>query len=319
MVAATRLAGFAVKHEKPMITRDINRFFNFANTCALDSPACAKAAFLVSPEKFSLASESAQDNVYMAMQQSVDGDFALHQHQQLALALSKHLPTITFAGRAETPDAVFPNNVFATANRKIILGHMRHPVRQAEAERKDILDFFREGMNYALVDLRTQPSICELTGSLIIDRARNIGFCGLSERCDEVGAKAMAEAFALKACLLFDLAPDEYHSNVVLSVLASRALIIAPSGFADIAVSDAIARFYAPNAIVLSLEEKNAFAANAIALTEDTVWMSQAAANQLSPSHHAALKQAGFTVHAVDLSEIEKAGGSLRCCVGEIF
>jgi hypothetical protein len=27
----------------------------------------------------------------------------------------------------------------------------------------------------------------------------------------------------------------------------------------------------------------------------------------------------GFAVGAVDLSEIEKAGGSLRCCVGEIY
>jgi hypothetical protein len=306
-------------HEKPMLTRDINAFFNYANACAPEFPACAKAAFLVSPEKFSLADESAQDNVYMAMQQQVNGDIALKQHQQLAQALSKQLPTITFAGRAETPDAVFPNNVFATANKKVILGHMRHEVRQAEAERKDILDFFREAMNYSLLDLRTQPGICELTGSLIIDRARNIGFCGLSERCDETGAQAMAGAFGLKACLLFDLAPGEYHSNVVLSVLASRAVIIAPSGFADKAVSDAVTRFYAPNAVVLSREEKNAFAANAIALTEDAVWMSRVAANKLSPVNHHALKNAGFAVNAVDLSEIEKAGGSLRCCVGEIF
>ena len=33
----------------------------------------------------------------------------------------------------------------------------------------------------------------------------------------------------------------------------------------------------------------------------------------------AALAQAGFALRSVDLTEIEKAGGSLRCCVGEIF
>lgn len=47
--------------------------------------------------------------------------------------------------------------------------------------------------------------------------------------------------------------------------------------------------------------------------------MSQMAADNLSTTNHEILKQAGFNVHAVDLSEIEKAGGSLRCCVGEIF
>ena len=123
----------------------------------------------------------------------------------------------------------------------------------------------------------------------------------------------MYEAFGLKACLMFDLAPGEYHTNVVLTILASRGVIIAPSGFADVNVSNAIVEFYSPNAAVLSDAEKNAFAANAITLREDAVWMSRVAADSLS------LTRAGFTVHSVDLSEIEKAGGSLRCCVGEIF
>lgn len=302
-----------------MLTRNIDTFFSFAKTCEPRNPACAKAVYLVSPEGFSLAAESAQDNAYMDLAKSVRADLALAQHRNLAYALSKQLPSICFPGRVETPDAVFPNNVFATAKNKIILGHMRHSVRQAEAERSDMLGFFQNVLGYGLVDLQRQPGICELTGSLIIDRARNVGFCGLSERCDEVGARAMCDAFGLKACLMFDLAPGEYHTNVVLSILASRGVIIAPSGFADETVSNAIAKFYEPNVVVLSSREKNAFAANAITLSEDAVWMSQMAADNLSAANHGVLKQAGFAAHAVDLSEIEKAGGSLRCCVGEIF
>lgn len=302
-----------------MLTRDIDAFFNFARTCEPQYPACAKAVYLVTPEGFSLAAESAQDNGYMDMQVSVRTDLALAQHQKLANALSQQLPVISFPGRLKTPDAVFPNNVFATAKNKILLGHMRHAVRQAEAERPDILGFFRNVLNYELIDLRQQPGICELTGSLIIDRARNIAYCGLSERCDETGAEAMYKAFGLKACLMFDLAPGEYHTNVVLTILASRGVIIAPDGFDDPSVSNAIASFYAPNAVILSPEEKNAFAANAITLLENAVWMSQVAADNLSVANREILKKAGFNVHAVDLAEIEKAGGSLRCCVGEIF
>ncbi len=302
-----------------MLTRDLDAFFSFAKTCEPQLPSCAKGVYLVTPEKFSLAAESAQDNVYMDMQQAVQSDVALAQHLNLVQALSKHLPAIAFSGRAETPDAIFPNNVFATANNKIILGHMRHAVRQAEAERTDILGFFRDVLGYQLIDLRKQPGICELTGSLIIDRARNIAYCGLSERCDEAGARAMLEAFGLQACLMFDLAPGEYHTNVVLTILASRGVIIAPDGFLDAHVSNAIAEFYAPNAVVLSQSEKNAFAANAMSLSEDAVWMSRMAANSLSDTNRAILKEAGFNVHAVDISEIEKAGGSLRCCIGEIY
>ena len=302
-----------------MLTRDVNTFFAFAKTCEPQSRACAKAVYLVTPEGFSLAAESAQDNGYMDLKKSVHADLALAQHRNLAHALSKFTTAIAFPGRAETPDAVFPNNVFATAKNKIILGHMKHAVRQTEAERSDILGFFQQVLGYELIDLRKQPGICELTGSLIIDRARNIAYCGLSERCDEIGAHAMCDAFGLKACLMFDLAPGEYHTNVVLTILASRGVIIAPSGFADEEVSRSITEFYAPNAVLLSRDEKNAFAANAITLSEDAVWMSQMAANNLNAANKAILKQAGFNLHAVDLSEIEKAGGSLRCCVGEIF
>lgn len=302
-----------------MLTRDLNAFFSFAKTCEPQFPGCAKGVYLVTPERFSLAAESAQDNVYMDMQQSVSSEIALDQHMDLLSAVSRHMPAIAFSGRMETPDAIFPNNVFATAKNRIILGHMRHAVRQAEAERLDILGFFQNVMHYQLIDLRKQPGICELTGSLIIDRARNIAYCGLSERCDEAGARAMMDAFGLRACLMFDLAPGEYHTNVVLTILASRGVIIAPDGFSDTSVSDAIADFYAPNAVVLSKSEKNAFAANAISLTEGTVWMSQKAADSLSAANKTILKQAGFDVHAVEISEIEKAGGSLRCCIGEIY
>ena len=43
------------------------------------------------------------------------------------------------------------------------------------------------------------------------------------------------------------------------------------------------------------------------------------AAAALDPSQRALLAQSGFAIGAVELDEIEKAGGSLRCCVAEIF
>ena len=83
--------------------------------------------------------------------------------------------------------------------------------------------------------------------------------------------------------------------------------------------SCAIAGVYAPHAIALSAAEQAAFAGNAIALPGDTAWMSQAAARALSPAARNALAAAGFTVRHVPLEAIEAAGGSLRCCVAEVF
>lgn len=303
-----------------MITRDVAAFVEVAGTLAPDfGPATPQAAFLVAPDGFRLAEQSARDNAYMADAAAFDAARASAQHRDLHRAISAVLPAVCFAGDPATPDAVFPNNVFGTAAGRSIVGRMRHPVRRREAARADIRAFFRDVLGRAETDLSAQPHPCELTGALVIDRARGLSFCGLSERCDEAGARRMHEAFGLRATLLFDLAPGEYHANVVLAVLAGRAAVVCPAGFADPAVAEAIAGVYAPHALVCDAAEHAAFVANCIALSPETVWMSAAAGRALAPVHRARLAEAGFRVETVELDAIEAAGGSLRCCIGEIF
>lgn len=285
-----------------------------------DARATARAAFLVAPADFSLAAESARDNAYMRMSQNVNPLLALAQHAELAQSLRQDCPVITFPGDPATPDAIFPNNTFGTAPDRFIIGSMCHPMRQREAERADIKAFFRDVLGYREHDLSTGDDVvAELTGSLVIDRARRIGFCGLSDRCNEAGAKAMHEAFDLRMTFCFELGPDEYHTNVVLSVLAGRAVIVAADGFRDESMPQAIAAAYGNCAIQLTPAQKRAYAGNAITLREERVWMSARGAVSLTDAQCQALGDYGFAIGTVDLSEIEKAGGSLRCCVGEIF
>ena len=285
-----------------------------------DAAATARAAYLVAPAEFTLAAESARDNRYMDMSLTVDPLKALAQHSALAQTLRGDCPVITFPGNPATPDAVFPNNVFGTAPGRLIIGRMRHAVRQREAERTDIRGFLGDVLGYDEIDLSgCEDLVAELTGSLIIDRARGVGYCGLGERCDLAGAHAMHKAFNLRLTFCFELAASEYHTNVVLTLLASRAAIIAADGFRDTAVPQAIAKAYGDRAIWLTPAQKQAFAANAITLSDERVWMSACAAASLTDEQVEALSGYGFAVGAVDLSEIEKAGGSLRCCVGEIY
>lgn len=282
--------------------------------------ATARAAFMVAPAAAGLASESARDNRYMRMDARFDALRALAEHAALAAALCADCPLIVFPGDAATPDAMFPNNVFGTAPGKSIVGRMRHPVRQREAERADIRAFFRDVLGRTEIDLSQRDDcVAELTGSLIIDHARGVGFCGLSERCDMAGARAMHEAFGLRLTFCFDLAESEYHTNVVMTCLAGRAAILAADGFADPAVPRAIARAFDDRAVWLGPEQKRAYAGNAITLSPNRVWMSAGAAAALTDAQRHALADWGFAIGAVPLDEIEKAGGSLRCCVGEIF
>ena len=285
-----------------------------------DSPGVPRAVFLVEPSDFSLSRQAARDNSYMDLTVGVNPRLAIEQHRDLSDRIAAcGVPVIRFPGRRENPDDLFPNNVFATIPGRFIVGAMLHPERRQEAQRPDIRAFFTELMNYQEIDLTRRDLIAELTGAMVLDRARRLGFCGMTGRVNEAGCAAMHEAFELALTLRFDLKPEEYHTNVVMSVLASRALVICPDAFVDPEVPAAIAEAFPGHVMEITREEKEAFAGNCLAVNFNDLFISAAAWRALAPEKKRKLEAWDFTVHTVELNEIEKAGGSLRCCIGEIF
>jgi len=92
-----------------MIGYDLEAFIATASRTPADwGPPCAKAVFLVSPDGFARAEESAGDNAYMADADAFDATAALNQHRALHVALARTVPTFCFAGPADTPDASLP-------------------------------------------------------------------------------------------------------------------------------------------------------------------------------------------------------------------
>ncbi len=289
------------------------------NAFQSDGPHYAGSVLMIEPLNFSVCEESAVDNHYMNLNESADAELALRQFRDLVELISNQgIEVICFPGDPETPDAIFPNNVFATTENKFIIGHMLHPGRQKEADRQDIRGWF-QSRGYREIDLSERDCIAELTGVMIIDSARHIGFCGLSGRVDQAGLEAMHDAFGLNMIFSFDLQPEEYHTNVIMMVLAGRACVIYPGAFVDPAVPVAIAKAFPDRTLILTESEKNAFAGNCIALTATDLFMSQTGVDALRTSSRTTLKSWGFTIHSTRLDEIEKAGGSLRCMLAEIF
>lgn len=304
-----------------MITRSPTEFLSAWAHLPRDAGTSAvpRGVFLVEPAEFRVSPETSADNHYMELAQPADPQKALWQFRELVQAIrDAGVAVHVFPGNPETPDAVFPNNVFATVPGSLIIGSMRYAGRRAEARREDIPQWFEE-RGYGVTDLRRQPGVGELTGVMVIDRGRGAAFCGMTERVDEAGLQAMHEAFGLNLTFAFDLAPGEYHTNVILSVLAGRACVVHPESIADAAVAGALEAAYPGRVLRLSRGEKKSFAGNCIALTASDLFMSERAWQALRPASRAMLESWGFDIHHVDLSEIEKAGGSLRCMVAEIF
>jgi len=285
-----------------------------------DASAVPRAVFLVEPTDFKLSRQSAIDNNYMDLSVKVDPDRALFQHRKLTARISScGVPVIRFPGNSATPDDVFPNNVFGTIPGRLIIGSMLYPERQAEAARDDIRGFFKDLMGYEVMDLSGRNLVAELTGALVMDRSHRVGYCGMTQRVDDAGCLAMHDAFDLALTFQFDLTPEEYHTNVVLTVLASRACIICPESFVDPEVPKAIARAFPDRTLIITPEEKAAFAGNCLAMNFTDVFISQTAVDIMDPAKIRRLESWGFNIHPVELDEIEKAGGSLRCCVAEIY
>ena len=299
-------------------------------------PAVLRAAMLVDPTGFRVAEESLQDNRYMDAAAVIDSERAHAQHQALVEKLKElGVPVLLFPGRPGMDDGIYPNNVFATAPGRFLVGAMRHPGRRAEARREDVRGLFRETFGYEVFDLSScapssgelvsagAPSsgelVAELTGPMVLDRPRNIGYCGLSGRADEAGCAAMHAAFGLELTFRFELVPTEYHANIVLAILAGRVCVVHKPSFRDPEVVDAISKIYPGRTLLLTDEEKNAFAGNCIAVTERDALFSETSVRALRPESMRMLQDSDFRVHGVPVDELEKGGGSLRCLIAEIL
>jgi hypothetical protein len=303
-----------------MIVASAPAFLQAFSRLASSKPALPSAVFLVAPDGFGLEAESATDNAYMKMDARVDLERAHAQHRKLVAAIQRvGVPAFVLPGVAGQCDGVFPNNVYGTASGRFIVGAMRHEARQREAARGDVRALFETVMARETVDLSQRGCVAELTGPLVIDRARGVGLCGMTLRVDAAGVLAMHEAFALELTYHFPLVAGEYHTNVVLAILAGRAAVLHRESFADPDTAYAIERAYDGTTIEVDDAEKAAFAANCIALTDRDVFLSATADRVLRPTTRARFTSLGFRLHAVEVDELEKAGGSVRCMIGEVF
>lgn len=285
-----------------------------------ESPAVMRSALLVSPNKLRLCSEALKDNHYMDAARHIDSERSLKQHQGLLQQLvDLDIPTLAFRGLEESPDSIFPNNVYGSTEKAFIIGSMRHSTRRLEAQRSSLIQFFRETMNYEIIDLSKEDFVAELTGVYILDRARRIGYCGLTSRVDKEAVKPMHDAFGMNLTFQFSLVSGEYHTNIILSILAGRACVMHLPSFEDPEVPEAIAKVYGDNVIRLTDHEKANFAGNCIAVTKDKTMLSQRAYECLTDESRAVFERSGISLVPVPIDEIEKAGGSLRCLIAELY
>jgi N-dimethylarginine dimethylaminohydrolase len=245
-------------------------------------------------------------NAWMDPSQPVDATRAMAQWQWLVdtfLALGHKVDLVDPV--PGLPDMVFTANAGVVVDGRVLAARFRN--RERTGEEPAFLEWFR-GHGYP----QAQPAsmINEGEGDLLVTRHRILagrGFRTEQRAHDEV------ERFFGRPVVGLDLVdPRWYHLDTALAVLDDEAdeIMYYPAAFS--AQSRAVLAELYPDAIVANEADALALGLNAVSDGRNVVLA--AAAADLA----AQLRERGFHPIGLDLSELLKSGGGVKCCSLEL-
>jgi N-dimethylarginine dimethylaminohydrolase len=200
--------------------------------------------------------------------------------------------------RADLPDMVFAANGATVIDGKALIAKFRHVQRQGESEA--YVEWFRQHhweAKVALFDNEGEGDIL-LAGDEIL--------AGTGFRTERAAHEELCEFFGRPVISLTLIDPRFYHLDTALSVLDHGEVMYFPGAFDAESRAALAARF--PDAIMASERDAEVFGLNAFSDGRRVV-LPEAAAGLA-----AQLTERGFEPIGVDLTELLKAGGSVKCC-----
>ena len=197
------------------------------------------------------------------------------------------------------PDMVFAANGATVVDGKVLGARFRH--RERTAEGPAYLDWFeRNGYR----DILWPEYINEGEGDYL--RVGRRILAGTGFRTDLRSHAEAQEFFGLPVTSLTLINPNFYHLDTALAVLSPTEIMYYPAAFTP--GSRAVLRELYPDAVIASDEDAAVFGLNAFC-DGLNVLLPQAATGLIEQ-----LKDRGFHPIGVELGELLKAGGSVKCC-----
>ena len=250
-------------------------------------------------------------NPWMDTRTPVDPDLATKQWEILRDTLAGLGHTVHVLDPVPgLPDMVFAANGAFSVDGVVYGARFRYPQRASEAsahrrwyEARSVVDGWRfvapRETNEGEGDFAYLP---EAYGGLIL--------AGYGFRT-EVAAHAEAqEALGRAAVSLRLVEPRFYHLDTALAALDDTNVAYYPGAFSD--SSAAVLRQLFPHAVLADAADAEAFGLNLVSDGHNVVL--NAEATGLAER----LREAGYAPIPVDLSELKKGGGSVKCCVAEL-
>ncbi|WP_405855772.1 dimethylargininase [Streptomyces sp. NBC_00090] len=197
------------------------------------------------------------------------------------------------------PDMVFAANGATVIDGRVLAARFRHVERTAEGPA--YLSWFVE---HGYGDVHWPEHINEGEGDYLLV-GRTV-LAGTGFRTDPRSHAEAQEFFGLPVIGLTLVNPEFYHLDTALAVLSDTEIMYYPEAFTP--GSRSVLRELFPDAILATAEDAAVFGLNA--LSDGRHVLLPDAAVHLKQR----LRERGFEPIGVDLSELLKAGGSVKCC-----
>lgn len=305
----------------------------------------ASRVILIRPTGFGFDPETAASNGFQQLlndpdirkQAAEEFDALLHALDRCGIGT-----TVLDPVDPEAPNAVFPNNWFSThADGSVVLYPMCTPSRRAERDRAFDDTLEREGFHVRrmadLTALEQDERYLEGTGSLVLDRERNVAYAAISPRTSERALNVwcgVMDGHQVPFLATMDgtlTGQPVYHTNVVMSIGEHFAAVCFEAMPYPVDREDVRAELEraGKEVIPFSLDQMHRYVGNMLqlrglslpnsSLAASFIFLSETAFNALKPEQRIALERHGQLV-PVAIPTIETVGGgSVRCMLAENF
>lgn len=197
------------------------------------------------------------------------------------------------------PDMVFSANGAMVIDGRVLLANFRHAERAGEVA--EYLTWFHA---HGYTAIRQSKLINEGEGDYLLAGPRVLAGSGF--RSDRRSHIEVQKIFGRPVVSLTLVDPHFYHLDTALAVLDDDEIMYYPAAFS--AGSQRVLRKLYPNAIIATETDAKEFGLNAVS-DGHTVVLPHTATQLITT-----LRQRGFKPVGVDVSELRKAGGAVKCC-----
>ncbi|WP_309095489.1 dimethylargininase [Streptomyces sp.] len=201
------------------------------------------------------------------------------------------------------PDMVFAANGATVVDGKVLVARFRHPQRTDEA--RAYLEWFGRG---DWSEVRQAEYVNEGEGDFLFAGGEILAGTGF--RSDPRAHDEVREFFGRPVVSLTLVDPRWYHLDTALAVLGDGHVMYYPAAFS--AESRALLSERFPDALLAGEADAAVFGLNALSDGRNVVLPRQAVGLATQ------LREHGYTPVGADLTEMLKAGGSVKCCTLEL-